>query len=1026
MKSIAVIILLSFAFTFCNYNADAQLWKQYSDSAKTMVEQKKLDKAIELYLQAKKHLEIDSLGTSTYTGNCTNLANLYTFTGKYEKAEPLYIEVRQIKEKVFGKESIDYAESCHNLAALYRYMGEYQKAEPLITQAKQLKEKLLGKENLAYAASCTELASLYLKMAQVEKAELFFLEAHRIKEKVLGKQHADYAKSCHSVGNLYASLAQLEKAEPFYLEARQLREKILGKDNPEYAETCHNLGNLYRILGQLEKAEPLMIEAKQIRKKILGKDHPDYAKSCNNLAILYDDMGQYHKAEALYLEAKQINENTFGTDHPEYAYSCHNLAVLYRTLGQYEKAEPLFLDAKRILEKTIGKVHYRYAMICNSLANLYKDMEQFQKAELYYMESKEIYEKVAGKGHPDYAGSCKNLGLLYNQMGEYQRAEPYFLEAKQIFEKSLGKEDKEYGLICHNLGTLYRNLKSVEKANELYAEGLAVHNEHIKKIFEFTSEEENFYYVKSIADFQDNLFSFYLSDYPHHKQGLAYDFSISHRNLILSSSRQVREAVNSSTDSSIKNKYDEWIKAREQLSILYSRPVTDRPANINELEEQANAQEKELTRLSLIFNKQKKQSRLNWKDIQRDLLPNDAAIEFVEFNYFNGKNSTDSFDYVALLLTKHHSEPELIPLFESRQLIKVLGKGNTLNTVASLYNGGRKSNPAFKLIWQPIEKRLQGITRIYYAPAGLLHRISFAALPINDHQVLGDKYQLMQVNTTASVVNQTERIIDATDNIYIYGAIKYDVDSSALKQAVLAYRPGNKESLFFLDESTRGNSWGYLPGTEREISQIGSLGKQKDYSIILASGVTASEESLKALNGKHSPSVLHIATHGFFFPDPKDSEKDSSGQRSGGSSFRLSDNPLLRSGLLFAGANNTWTGKRFEGLEDGILTAYEVSNLYLPNTKLVVLSACETGLGDIQGNEGVYGLQRAFKIAGVENLVMSLWKVPDNTTAEFMQIFYKNIFNIQSINSAFNNAQAEMKKKYRKDPYKWAAWILVR
>ncbi len=146
----------------------------------------------------------------------------------------------------------------------------------------------------------------------------------------------------------------------------------------------------------------------------------------------------------------------------------------------------------------------------------------------------------------------------------------------------------------------------------------------------------------------------------------------------------------------------------------------------------------------------------------------------------------------------------------------------------------------------------------------------------------------------------------------------------------------------------------------------------------------------------------------------------------GGNAFKFSENPLFRSGLLFAGANNAWLGKPLLNIDDGILTAYEVSNLYLPNTKLVVLSACETGLGDIQGSEGVYGLQRAFKMAGVQNLIMSLWKVPDVETAEFMEIFYSNLFEGKSVNNAFYLAQNQMKNKYRTEPYKWGAWLLVR
>ena len=190
----------------------------------------------------------------------------------------------------------------------------------------------------------------------------------------------------------------------------------------------------------------------------------------------------------------------------------------------------------------------------------------------------------------------------------------------------------------------------------------------------------------------------------------------------------------------------------------------------------------------------------------------------------------------------------------------------------------------------------------------------------------------------------------------------------------------------------------------------------------LISGEQATEESLKELQAKRSPAVLHIATHGFFFPDPENDNKAVNQNV-----FKYAGNPLMRSGLFFAGAFYTWTKNRsFTGLEDGIATAYEIANLYLPNTKLAVLSACETGLGDIRGSDGVWGLQRAFRIAGVKNLVMSLWKVPDRETAEFMTLFYENIFRKQTIADAFIAAQAAMKNKYRNDPYKWAAFILVR
>jgi CHAT domain-containing protein len=217
-----------------------------------------------------------------------------------------------------------------------------------------------------------------------------------------------------------------------------------------------------------------------------------------------------------------------------------------------------------------------------------------------------------------------------------------------------------------------------------------------------------------------------------------------------------------------------------------------------------------------------------------------------------------------------------------------------------------------------------------------------------------------------------------------------------------------------------------LPGTSAEVLAIKTQANNSRHNATVQMGADATEESLKALN-RSSPAVLHIATHGFFYPDPKNIKQDDVAALFdvGGRKFKQSDNPLLRSGLAFAGANNAWRAKPAEGIEDGILTALEVSNMYLPNTKLVVLSACETALGDIQGNEGIYGLQRAFSMAGVPNLVMSLWKVPDHETSEFMQVFYQHIFAKKEIRYAFNLAQREMKNRYPYSPYKWAAWILV-
>ena len=566
-------------------------------------------------------------------------------------------------------------------------------------------------------------------------------------------------------------------------------------------------------------------------------------------------------------------------------------------------------------------------------------------------------------------------------------------------------------------------MKEPEKAKTLYTEAFQSQTIQLNKLFQFTNEAEKQSYLKKTENLENYLLSFNKSIYPRSYPTLCYDASLSNRNLILTSSQQLRNEIYNSSDTRIKKQYNTWINLREQLAFWYAKPITERAAYVKDIELQADSLEKELTRLSSDFKKEQVQNKNPWQNIQQNLKPNEAAIEFVQFHFYNGKRWTDSTYYVALLLTKTIKEPEFIPLFESRQLNNIIKTGNTYKTITAIYKND-KTNAAYDLIWKPIDKHLNGITKIYFAPAGLLYRISLQALPVNDQQVLSDKYQLVQLNTTALLTDQSKNRIDTTDKIYLYGGIQYDVDSATLKQTVMAYHHDNEITRFVSDDLTRGSSWQYLPGTEKEVNKIDSLGQQKKYAVFSESGNAATEESIKALNGNASPVVLHIATHGFFFPDPRtDTVKN---KFASGNVFRQSDDPLFRSGLLFAGANNAWTGNQIANVEDGILTAYEVSNLYLPNTKLVVLSACETGLGDIEGNEGVYGLQRAFKIAGVENLIMSLWKVPDKETAAFMELFYKNLFDKQSIEDAFYNAQTFMKNNYRNEPYKWAAWILVR
>lgn len=1073
MKCFRYLIISSCFFIV--QQSSAQEWKIYADSARYFLGEKNNAKALAAYLKAGELLQKDSASTLTHFRNSNDIGDCYTAMGQYPKAEPYYTEAKQLIEKLAGKENADYALLCNNLGRLQRLMGQYEKAELLLIEAKALREKLFGKENADYATSVNNLAVLYGEVGQYSDAAPLYLEAKQIRERVLGRDHIDYASSCNNLAILYVLTGRPAEAEPLYLEAKRIREKILGKEHPFYAASCNNLAALYLDMGQYKKAEPLYIEAKGIRERTLGIQHPDYASSCDNLAILYMDLGNYETAEALYKEAKQIRENALGTKHIEYAKSCNNMALLYKLLGQYDKAAALFAESKEIFFAAVGKDHFEYGKCCNNLGAVYMDMGNYEKAAPLYTEAKAVWEKVLGKEHPEYAKSCHNLALVHLRNNEFDQAEALLMEANTIRANTLGREHPDFAEGCDNLATLYLKKNEIAKAIELeiqakqirekvlgvahpdylqscinlaniyrsqnndamavnlYTEAFSSQQALLQKIFRFTTEPEKQAYLKKVNEYRNYFLSFITSS-PNAKGAVyAYEVSIANKNLILNAAQRLRQIINGTGDTALVEQYNRWINAREQLAFWYARPVNERKIQVAQLEEEANALEKQLISSSESFRRE--QQETSWKTIQQSLNAGEAAVEFSTFQYDNGKRLTDSVNYFAVIIRKDRPAPELVMLFEKKELDLLLGTGKGspgLQRINYLYKfrapaAGRKNSSLYSLLWQPLEEKLAGIKTVYFSPAGDLYKLAFAAVPVSNTASLSDKYQLLQLNTTGAVAGRQETTIAGNSKINLYGGVQYDVDSTSIRKAVMAFKTDNSLAKRSLPEDLLIpgiSEFSFLVESEKEVKEIGKLAKQKNYEVNMLNGINATEESIKAMTTKNEASVLHIATHGFFFPDPV--RMAATATASGAEVFRQSDNPLIRSGLALAGANNAWKGNPVAGVEDGILTAYEVSNMYLPNTKLAVLSACETGLGEIQGSEGVYGLQRAFKMAGVENLVMSLWKVPDAETAEFMEEFYKNLFSQQAISLAFYNAQKTMKNKYRNEPFKWAAWVLVR
>jgi CHAT domain-containing protein len=698
-------------------------------------------------------------------------------------------------------------------------------------------------------------------------------------------------------------------------------------------------------------------------------------------------LGQYKKAEPLYLESKAIREKVLGRENPDYATSLEGLAILYDEMGQYEKAEPLYLECKAIREKKLGREHPLYASSLINLAGLYQDMGQYKKSEPLYFESIAIRKKNLGQEHPEYAVGLQSLSGLYRVMGLYEKSEPLLLE----------------------LSTVNRHL--IEQASH-----------HL-------SESELNDYLDKFSNSQNQTLSFTQIANSKKMIPVCYDNSLFYKGFLLQSIGRIRQLALS--DKGTAEKYIQLKGYQRRLANQYAQPIAERDsALIVQLEAKANDLEKDLARTLAGWGQATKQ--VQCQEVQAALKPNNTAIELVSYQ-FHQKRQTDSTLYAALILLPGAEAPKFIPLFAEKQLsalLKTEGKPQA-TFYNDLYAADKKGPQLYDLIWKPIAAALPLGTTVYCSPSGLLHRLNLGAIPTPDGKTLAENYRLTTLGSTRQLVVPSISAANSSATAQLYGGIQYDVTPT-----LAANVPTKPEDLAALrgpgftqnDSTLRGENWNYLRWTEVEISAAANILKSKSIVPALRKGSEATEESFKALGTTApSPRILHLATHGFFFPDPKES-KSSGEQGIGEKTFKVSANPMIRSGLILAGGNQAWkTGKPLRpGLEDGILTAYEISQMNLANTELVVLSACETGLGDLVGNEGVYGLQRAFKIAGAKYLIMSLWQVPDFQTQVFMTAFYKHwLEGKMAVPEAFRATQAELRAKYSGEAFKWAGFVLV-
>lgn len=978
----------------------------------------------------------------------SGLASAYWSQGKYPEAESLYKQALQIREKAYGPDHPDVASSQSGLAIVLWARGRYPEAESLEKRALATREKALGPNHPDVAWSLYHLAYIYEAQDRYTEEELLEKRTLSIWEKAFGPHHPYVAGSLSGLANAYQAEGKYADAESLYKRALVIQESVNGPNHSYVAGLLNALGNVSLAQGKYPGAELFHKRALAVWEKALGPDHPHVAYSLGNLANVYWAQGRYPEAESLWRQALVIMEKAYGPDHPDLASALDALAGGYRRQGKYPEAESLLKLAVTIRNKAYGPDNSFAALSLNCLAEVYQEQGKYQEAESLYDRALAIREKALGPGHEYLAVSLNGLANVYRAQGKYPVAESLYRLALALSEKALGPDHPQ---IAEYLESYSRCDRSSGKDNQAMANSLQAFNIRLKnfrKGASYMSERDALAYSRSMRNSLDNYLSTFLAGGSKDDKMIVptADAIVSSQGQVSDDIFERRRSRVTETDSSVLALAESLRLTEFQLSRLFiSGPGDDTTAayrhKLDSLSMSANELEADLAQQSVSFRKQMDYKNVSSERIASLLPEKSVLVEFLKYDYLQLKPDSIIPRYLALILD-NADQPDIIDLGDASAIDPLIDKyrAHMLRVSYQEYMPLKKDKeeyerickPLYETIWKPVESKITGKELVFITPDGGLNLVSFAGLMDGNRNYLVEKYALQNLSSGRDLIRLQEQPKE-TEGLFALG----DPDYDASPQARLT--PEEKIQLASISESDkyvarnirsgcedlRELNVGRLPGTRKEIEQIILSWQQSNPTQAVSYfGSNASEENFKAnAPGKQA---IHLATHGYFLEGRcgNMSSKRSIGNLSG----YAGENPLLQSGLLLAGANLHGDGADRVGVEDGILTAEEVSGMNLEGIRLVVLSACETGLGEVKSGEGVYGLRRAFLMAGARTVVSALWPVSDKTTAEMMGQLYGR--SGKPLSERIRQMQLSQIRKLRKEgladhPYNWAGFVAL-
>ncbi len=936
--------------------------------------------------------------------------------GRYQEGIVLAEKSYKLSIHHWGKNHRNTLAAMNNLAELYRVQGEYSKAETLSVETLQLKKQILGENHPDTLATMSNLALLYQFQGKYSQAESLSLRTLKLKNQVLGENHPDTLTTMNNLALLYQFQGKYNQAKPIYIKVLQLRKKILGQKHPDTLKVMHNLAELYRSQGEYSKAESIYTKTWQIKREVLGEKHSDTLSTINNLATLYESQGKYTEAEDLYLKILQQTKEILGEKHSDNLKVMHNLAALYKSQKKYTEAKSLYLKVLKLREEVLGEKHPDTLISMDNLAGLYQFQEKYTEAKSLYLKVLKLREEVLGEKHPDTLISMNNLAVLYQTQEKYNEAKSLYLKVLRVRKETLGKRDPDTLTIMHNLAVLHYYEGDSDKTLSTMKEYLVNRYLFLKREVQGGSEKTRSTFLAKYDFFSDrnSLFSILLESRRKNFHSLALYFLANYKGILLQVSQNLRQIFSKSVDKELLEKF--FIKRSEYSELFFNyEKRQNNPSLVDQLQREIDQLEKELIWKNISFKNLV--SDVKTDEILNALSPKELLIDFTVYQLIDLPNQkSKKYQLAAVIASKENIE--LVGLGDLQDIQFLIN--DYRNRIQNKQKWRSSAQKIYHKIFSPLSKYFEKKSKLYIVPDGILHLLPFRSLVNENGEYLAKSKNIVILSSSRDLV--IKRTEESNKSATIFAYPDY----------------GNKEGKEIVEDKTIH----FLPlkGTLEEAQAISPILN------IPTKVYTKDQATEKNISQVDSPKILHIATHGYFLDVPEEETlknqergvtfkyKESSSPMKLNPKTMLSSNsmpnfnrnfsdkkltnPLVYSGLALAGANNPG--------DEGILTALEVLGLNLRGTDLVVLSACETGVGEIRQGEGVYSLQRAFQEAGAKSVLATLWKVDDKATQLFMEKFYTRYMSGMSAQKAVRDTQLDfINSKRYSHPYYWSSFVMI-